>query len=90
MKNAFVTLVASALLIIPTYRATAGLTKIQSQLVAQNDASVASVHNRSATTDPAVSPELKRLCYRKHANLMDKPAVRTVERCWAAHGHLMG
>jgi hypothetical protein len=88
MKSAFVILVASALLMIPTYQATAGLTKIQTQLVARNDTSVPA--SRSATTDRAVGPELKRLCYMKHANLMDKPAVRTVERCWAAHGHLMG
>jgi len=88
MKSAFVTLIASALLIIPTYQATAGLTKMQTRLVAQNDTSVPA--NRSATTGRAVGPELKRLCYMKHANLMDKPAVRTVERCWSAHGHLMG
>ena len=73
MKSAFVTLIASALLIIPTYQATAGVPA-----------------SRSATTVRAFGPELKRLCYMKHANLMDKPAVKTVERCWAAHGHLMG
>ena len=88
MKSAFVTLIASALLIVPAFQATAGLTKMQSQLVARNDTSV--LANRSAIRDGAVSPELKRLCYMKHANLMDKPAVRTAERCWAAHGHLMG
>ena len=88
MKSAFVTLIASALLIIPTYQATAGLTKMQTQLVAQNDTSVPA--SRSATTDRAVGPELKRLCCMRHANLMDKPTVKTVERCWAAHGHLMG
>jgi hypothetical protein len=88
MKSAFVTLIASALLIIPASQATAGLTNMQSQLVAQNDTSVPA--NRSAITDRAVSLELKRLCYLKHMNLMDKPAVRIVERCWAAHGHLMG
>lgn len=88
MKSAFVTLIASALLIMPTYQAIAGLTNMQRQLVAKNDTSVPA--NRSAPTDRAVSPELKRLCYMKHVNLMDKPAVKTVERCWAAHGHLMG
>jgi hypothetical protein len=90
MKSAFVTLIASALLIIPASQATAGLTNMQSQLVAQNDTSMLAVPNRFAITDGAVSLELKRLCYLKHMNLMDKPAVRIVERCWAAHGHLMG
>lgn len=78
MKSAFVTLIASALLIVPASQASAGLTNMQRQLVAQNDTSM-----------PAVSLELKWLCYLKHANLIDRPTVRMVERCWAAHGHLM-
>jgi hypothetical protein len=88
MKRALVTLIASALLIIAASQATAGLTKMQRQLVARNDTSVPAT--RPAITDHAVGPELKRLYYMKHANLMDKPAVKTIERCWAAHGHLMG
>lgn len=28
-------------------------------------------------------------CFRAHAALMEKPAVRNREACWRAHGHLM-
>jgi len=29
-------------------------------------------------------------CFNKHAQLMDKPAVKNVRDCWRVHGHLMG
>ena len=28
--------------------------------------------------------------FKKHAQLMDKPAVKNVRDCWRMHGHLMG
>lgn len=28
-------------------------------------------------------------CFKAHAALMEKPAVRNPEACWRAHGHLM-
>lgn len=28
-------------------------------------------------------------CFKAHAALMEKPAVRNREACWRAHGHLM-
>ncbi|MHB1530320.1 MAG: hypothetical protein ACYDDA_06405 [Acidiferrobacteraceae bacterium] len=28
-------------------------------------------------------------CFRQHSYLMDKPAVRTIQACWWAHGYLM-
>jgi len=89
MKSAFVTLIVSALLIVPALQATASLTIMQRQFVAQDDTSKPAVPNRIAITDGVVRLELKWLCYLKHANLIDKPTVRTIERCWAAHGHLM-
>ena len=89
MKSAFVTLIASALLIVPASEAGTGLTNMQRQILAQNDTSMPAVPNRIAITHAAVSFELKWLCYLKHANLIDKPAARTIERCWGTHGHLM-
>ena len=29
-------------------------------------------------------------CFKKHAQLMDKPAVKNPRDCWRMHGHLMG
>ncbi len=29
-------------------------------------------------------------CFKKHAQLMDKPAVKNMRDCWRTHGHLMG
>jgi hypothetical protein len=29
-------------------------------------------------------------CFNKHAQLMDKPAVKNPRDCWRMHGHLMG
>jgi len=29
-------------------------------------------------------------CFNKHAQLMDKPAVKNVRDCWRMHGYLMG
>ena len=29
-------------------------------------------------------------CFKKHAQLMDKPAVKNMRDCWRMHGHLMG
>jgi len=29
-------------------------------------------------------------CSKKHAQLMNKPAVKNVRDCWRMHGHLMG
>ncbi len=29
-------------------------------------------------------------CFKKHAQLMEKPAVKNMRDCWRAHGHLMG
>jgi len=29
-------------------------------------------------------------CFKKHAQLMDKPAVKNVRDCWRMHGHLIG
>ncbi len=28
-------------------------------------------------------------CFRKHAQLMSKPALQQLQPCWQAHGHLM-
>jgi hypothetical protein len=28
-------------------------------------------------------------CFRAHARLMDKPAVKNVRACWRAHAHLI-
>lgn len=28
-------------------------------------------------------------CYRAHANLMDKPALKNARTCWRVHGYLM-
>ena len=28
-------------------------------------------------------------CFKKHAQLMDKPAVKNPRDCWRMHGHLM-
>lgn len=40
----------------------------------------------SATEDLATAQER---CFRAHAQLMEKPAVRNVTACWRAHGYLM-
>lgn len=29
-------------------------------------------------------------CFSKHAQMMDKPAVKNERDCWRMHGHLMG
>ncbi len=29
-------------------------------------------------------------CFSKHAQLMDKPAVKNARDCWRMHGYLMG
>ncbi len=29
-------------------------------------------------------------CFKKHVQLMDKPAVKNPRDCWRMHGHLMG
>ena len=29
-------------------------------------------------------------CFKKHGQLMDKPAVKNMRACWRTHGHLMG
>jgi len=29
-------------------------------------------------------------CFKKHAQLMDKPAVKNMRDCWRMHGYLMG
>ena len=42
-----------------------------------------------AARDPALTARME-ACFRAHAKLMDKPAVRNVEACWRAHGYLMG
>ena len=31
-----------------------------------------------------------RECFRSHAQLMDKPAVKNMRACWRAHGYRMG
>lgn len=41
-----------------------------------------------AARDAAMTQRME-ACFRLHAKLMDKPAVRNMEACWRAHGYLM-
>lgn len=42
-----------------------------------------------AFADTQVSEQMKLDCFKAHKQLMDKPAVKTVDACWRAHGYLM-
>jgi hypothetical protein len=44
----------------------------------------------SATLLAAQSESAMQECFNKHAQLMDKPAVKNPRDCWRMHGHLMG
>lgn len=39
-----------------------------------------------AATDPALEKAMQD-CFKKHAGLMDKPAIRNPRDCWRVHGH---
>jgi hypothetical protein len=38
-----------------------------------------------AATDPALEKAMQD-CFKKHAGLMDKPAIRNPRDCWRVHG----
>ena len=38
-----------------------------------------------AATDPALEQAMKD-CFKKHAGLMEKPAIRNPRDCWRVHG----
>ena len=40
-----------------------------------------------SATDPL--EQVKRDCFRAHQQIMDKPALRTIDTCWRVHGYLM-
>lgn len=42
----------------------------------------------SATTEPTIAKMQQ--CFKAHAQLMDKPALRNLVACWREHGYLMG
>ncbi len=44
----------------------------------------------SAALFAAQSESAMQDCFNKHAQLMDKPAVKNPRDCWRMHGHLMG
>ena len=41
-----------------------------------------------AARDPALTARME-ACFRAHAKLMDKPALRNIEACWRAHAYLV-
>ena len=43
----------------------------------------------SAALPAAQSDSAMQDCFKKHAQLMDKPAVKNMWDCWRMHGHLM-
>ena len=43
----------------------------------------------SAVSLAAQSEAAMQECFKKHAQLMDKPAVKNPRDCWRMHGHLM-
>jgi hypothetical protein len=43
----------------------------------------------SAALLAAQSESAMQDCFRKHAQLMDKPAVKNPRVCWRTHGYLM-
>ncbi len=43
----------------------------------------------SAVSLAAQSEAVMQDCFRKHAQLMDKPAVKNPRDCWRVHGYLM-
>jgi hypothetical protein len=44
----------------------------------------------SSTALPATQSEpAMQDCFKKHAQLMDKPAVKNMRDCWRTHGYLM-
>jgi len=44
----------------------------------------------AATPLAAQSEAAMQDCFKKHGQLMDKPAVKNMRDCWRTHGHLMG
>jgi hypothetical protein len=42
----------------------------------------------SAISIAAQSESAMQDCFRKHAQLMDKPAVKNMRDCWRVHGYL--
>ena len=43
----------------------------------------------SSATLLAASESAMENCFKKHAQLMDKPAVKNMRDCWRMHGYLM-
>jgi hypothetical protein len=43
----------------------------------------------SAVTLAAQSESAMQDCFKKHAQLMDKPAVKNPRDCWRTHGYMM-
>lgn len=39
--------------------------------------------------EPQVTEQMKQDCFNAHKQLMDKPAVKTMDACWRAHGYKM-
>jgi len=48
-------------------------------------AGLASIHTASAA-DAASRAAKMDACFRAHAQLMEKPALKNVQACWRAHG----
>ena len=43
----------------------------------------------SSTALLAASESAMEACFQKHAQMMDKPAVKNMWNCWRMHGYLM-
>ena len=44
----------------------------------------------SAALSAAQSESAMQDCFKKHAQLMDKPILKNMRDCWRVHGYLMG
>jgi hypothetical protein len=42
-----------------------------------------------ASAEIQVTEQMKLDCFNAHKQLMDKPSVRTIERCWQTHRGMM-
>jgi hypothetical protein len=51
-------------------------------------AGMASVQVASAADTASRAAKMDE-CFRKHAHLMERPALKNVQACWRAHGYLM-
>ena len=49
---------------------------------------VVSTYAVFAQADPSLTAQME-ACFRAHARLMDKPAIRNPRDCWRVHGYLM-